>query len=439
MLDLTEQIVKKALSLGASDAVAEITKDKTHQIRFANSDITVMQNWHQVSAEIFIALQKKVVSTSISDLSKDSIENTLKNLVSAAKVSEPSSTYKGLAEGPFKYKSVEESYDRRIADLGDKAIDFVYSAINAANAKRVAGVLYSSSWERFLSTSAGINASEKGTDIEMSTRAFNEKDESGHGVACSRLLNRFNPESAGEKAGEIAKLARKPIAADAGKYDVIFDPLSFADLLNCAGRAASAFDVDAGFSCLAGMLGKKVANFRLSLYDESNASNGFGSVAFDDEGVPTQKTAIIKDGVLKNYLHNTSTAAKYSTRTTGNAGLVAPYPRNIVMDAGGYSKDELFDEVRNGIYITNVWYTRFQNYRDGSFSTIPRDGIFLIQSGQIIKSLKGIRVSDNLLRILQEIAAISRERDWIHWWEVEIPTLAPYALVKDVNITKSTM
>jgi PmbA protein len=144
---------------------------------------------------------------------------------------------------------------------------------------------------------------------------------------------------------------------------------------------------------------------------------------------------------LKNYLHNTSTAKKYKTKTTANAGLIVPSPTNTILKEGKISKEKLFKEIKNGLYVTNIWYTRFQNYLTGDFSTIPRDGIFLIKNGEIVKSVKDIRITDNLQKILENITGLSNKQEWIIWWGLEnqIPVFTPYVLVKDVNITKSAM
>jgi len=74
----------------------------------------------------------------------------------------------------------------------------------------------------------------------------------------------------------------------------------------------------------------------------------------------------------------------------------------------------------------------------GDFSTIPRDGIFLIEKGETKRSLKDIRISDNILNMLNNIALISKERQHVHWWgEADPPSLAPYVLIKNVHVTKS--
>ncbi|WP_456321235.1 metallopeptidase TldD-related protein, partial [Palaeococcus sp. (in: euryarchaeotes)] len=135
---------------------------------------------------------------------------------------------------------------------------------------------------------------------------------------------------------------------------------------------------------------------------------------------------------------NTSMARKYKRETTANAGLIMPRAWNIHVKPGDYSKEELFSEVKRGIYITNVWYTRFQNYVKGDFSTIPRDGAFLIENGEITKPIRNIRVSDNMQHILEGINALGKELYHIHWWEVDTPVFTPYVLVKDVGITKAT-
>jgi len=109
-----------------------------------------------------------------------------------------------------------------------------------------------------------------------------------------------------------------------------------------------------------------------------------------------------------------------------------------VLEPGEMSKDEILEEAGDGLYISNNWYTRFQNYRQGDFSTIPRDAMFQIQNGRLGSPVKGLRVSDNMIRILSSIRDVSKERKWIRWWEVDIPTYLGHFLVDQVGITRST-
>lgn len=440
MFEINELILKKAKELGFGDVVVLAYEQNRRQVRFANNEITVAKNWHTQRVELFVEYQKRLASTTLTALDEETIEKSLQALMKSVKNLAPKEDYYGIAEGPFEYRDIPETFDKAIIEL-DEPNEYVEAAINAAleeGAKRTAGVLYTDHNKLYLTTSNGVEAFDEGTGIEISIRAFIGDEESGHGTNSVRVLKKFDPESAGRKAGEIAKMAVNPVQGEAGTFDVIFDPLAFANLMSYMSFMSSAFAVEAGFSFLVGKLGQKVANEGVTIKDIGNMPNAYGTRKFDDEGVPTKETTIIENGVLKTYLLNTSFARKYKRETTANAGLLMPHAWNVYLSPGDYSKEELFSEVKRGIYITNVWYTRFQNYVTGDFSTIPRDGAFLIENGEIVKPIRNIRVSDNLQHILESIAALGKDLYHIHWWEVNTPVFTPYVLVKDVGITKAT-
>ena len=95
---------------------------------------------------------------------------------------------------------------------------------------------------------------------------------------------------------------------------------------------------------------------------------------FDDEGTPTQSTKIIEGGVLTSYLHNLTTAKRFKTESTGNAGWIEPDAWNLEVGHGDSGYSEMVKEMKRGMSLTSNWYTRFTNYRTGEFSTVPRDG-----------------------------------------------------------------
>jgi PmbA protein len=74
----------------------------------------------------------------------------------------------------------------------------------------------------------------------------------------------------------------------------------------------------------------------------------------------------------------------------------------------------------------------------GDFSAIPRDAMFLIENGKIVRPLREMRISDSIPRMLANISALTKERKWIKWWEVETPTLAPAAMIDKVKFTRSS-
>ena len=435
LLERTGALVRKAKSLGADEVIAKTTFGRKTQIRFSNNEVDISKVWNDYLTEVALTWQKRVVATEIRNFER--AEERVEKLFKLAKVTQPNPMYGGVASGAFAY--AESQADREISEL-EEPTGYVEQAIEAARAEvpeglNAGGTLYANYEDVYLVSSEGPTGRDARSSIELSIRAFSQKEASGHGVECSSSLRDFDPERAGRKAGEIARLAKDPVAGEEGAYDVVFDPLITGSILGTYGMMASAFYVMIQMSVFGDKLGGRVAPESVTLRD----SPGGYSVAnrlFDDEGVPARETVIIDRGVLKTYLHNTSTAKIFKAETSGNAGLVVPEAWNVELDPGDLSREELFGEVRNGLYLTNTWYTRFQNYTVGDFSTIPRDGAFAVENGEITRSLKDIRISDNALRMLGDIAAISKERQHIHWWESQYPTLSPYVLIKDVRFTR---
>jgi PmbA protein len=436
-LNKTEEIVKKAKNLGADEVVAKTTFGKYRQVRFSNNQIDITVAWNDYATEVALAWKKRLVATQINNF-RD-VDATIKQLLELARVSKKNPLFGGFAKGHFRY--AKRRADKKLGDLENPS-EYVTEAIDAAEREagskvESGGILFTKYENVCLVSSEGPVGIDSRSAIELSIRAFSQREASGHGVECVSSLKDFKPARAGMKAGQIAKLAKNPRIGDEGTYDVVFDPLIMGSSLGVWGGMVSAFSVLVHLSIFVDKLGQKVAPEFVTLKDNP-AAYSMSNRVFDDEGVPTRENVFINRGILKTYLHNASTAKLFKTTTTGNAGLVYPNPWSIEMNAGNIGKEELFEELRKGLYLTNTWYTRFQNHEKGDFSTIPRDGIFLIEKGEIKRSLKDLRISDNALAMLGNITAISKERQHVHWWgEADPPSLAPYVLIRDVHMTKS--
>jgi len=439
-MEIMDHLMRKLLDAGADDAVLSMQTTDSSQIKFSNNKLSTTMAWKTDSLNIFASIKKRIVSTSLKEFSKDAIEKSVKKILSYTDKAKPNPDYNGIAKGPFKYKSIEDSYDKRIEDFDDFGTDYVQRGINTAlaeGAKRTAGVFEMSTSRVRLKTSGNVDAEEKGTSAYFSLRAFVDSLSSGHMVSCSRTLKSLDIDRAAVFAAETAVRAKNPKSIEKGNYDVFFEPLPYSNLLDNLGEAASAFNVDAGLSCLKGKIGKRVAGEGVNLFDDMTLPNCLGSSGFDDEGVPAKKTPIIEKGVVKSYLHNTSTAKKHNVKSTGSAGLISPSPSNLVFSVGDCTREELVESIKKGVIITNVWYTRFQNYSTGDFSTIPRDGIFYVENGEIKHAVKGIRISENLLNIVNNTSGVGKCPVQVQGWEVEHAVITPPVVVNGVRITGS--
>lgn len=423
-------IVDKAQKMGADDVICQVIREKMQQVRFSNNEITVAKEFDSLMTKVFVAKGKKKAFFTLENVEK--IEEDLQKFVNLLESLQDDKDYHGIAEGPFEYGV--RTCDKSIMDAN--AAEIVSRALEVSDAARLAGVLYTKYQDVELA-SPYTEAADERSYIEISVRAF-ENGSSGHAVSCSSTLRDLDGEKASREAVELAKKAVSPALGKEGHYDILFTPLCFGTLFSSAMYSLSAFFVDSGISFLWGKMGKKVASEELSVTNDGTMEQGIFSAKFDEEGVPTKRTSLIEKGVLQNYLHNTTTARKFDAETTANAGLDVPLPQNLVIKKGRKTLDDLVGEVDKGLMVTNTWYTRFQNYMAGDFSTIPRDAIFAIERGEITRSIKNIRISDNMLRVLENVSGLGNHAEQIHWWECEYPVFSPYVLVKDVNVTVST-
>jgi PmbA protein len=435
MEDIAARIVEKAMRLGCQDAAADISVNRSYQIRFARNEAVISNRWRESTASAFVVHKKRVVASDIKDLSK--ADEAVERLVKIAKASQENPDYVGIAKGPFKYARIRPDPKVLALDDGGKHVEAAIGGALDEGAKECAGSFWKYQDEHFLATSNGAEGHDQRASLYLSIRALVSLESSGHGVACATKLSDFRPERAGHKAGRIAALARDPKPGKAGRYTVVFDPLIFGSITDQAAGRLSAWAVLAGLSPFGKKLGKRVASSQLTLYDDGSADS-IARKRFDAEGVPTRRNLLINKGILKTYLHNTSTAKKFKTKTTGNAGLVYPDSHAVFVKPGDRSRDEIFSEVKDGLWLTNTWYTRYQSYMTGDLSTIPRDGIFRIHKGEVVETWKDIRVTDNLIHLLQNIVALGDSPEQMMWWgEVAAPNFVPYAVIKDVGITRS--
>ena len=433
--------VSVAKKLGADEAVTMTVVSNERMARFANSSVTVTKTINESGMMVYLAKGGRRIIGSSSNPEKTSLAKFVGLLCKSMMSIPKDESYVPLPPKGRRFSS-KPRYDRRLERAEDLLTGYAGDAIDAAEgagAKRAAGSLEAGVVSHYIAASNGTAGEEASSKILLNIRAFTDRDASGHGLSCSADVKGFHPDIAGARAGAHSKSMRNAgeLREPGSTFSILMSPTVASNLLGLVGDLASAFSIEAGTSYLVGKMGKKVASSQLDLTDMSSGDGCLQPRSFDDEGQPTGSTKLIERGVLKSYLHNLSTAKRFKTRTTGNAGLIEPGPWNIEVGEGDSSYDEMVKEMKLGLVLTSNWYTRFKNYRTGEFSTVPRDGTYLVKSGRVEEPIKGIRISDSLERMFSSIRLLSKDREWIQWWEVDTPTLCPWVLVDGVTVTKA--
>ncbi|MFW9854404.1 MAG: TldD/PmbA family protein [Candidatus Thorarchaeota archaeon] len=426
-----------------------------NQIRFSQNKIDINKQWSSKTLHVLMVVDgDRVTIGEFTPSSKDMVKNQLISMAKFAKHMPFSPFFKGITDTSEMYSPIPQQKDPRIDEYRDKAPEDVNNCIDRAleaGAKRVAGSYFFGKKTLSFASSAGPRGTYNDTFFNMTIRAFQEElDASGQGLACGCIPSKAENDLlvAGERAGRFSKMHQGAIQAAPGKYDIIMSPAVAANILAVIPRGASPFAVMMGMSPLEDKMGDKLGPEFVSVYDNGLQPDGLGTAPFDLEGYPRQNTPIFSDGVLVNFIHNTSTAELFQTESTGNSDLVplagrakalAPSPSNTVFNNGDHNFDELLENgSRPTLYVTCNWYTRYTSRISTEYSTIPRDAAFLVENGELRTPVKNFRISDNILSHFANIDAMGNDRVQVEWWQVFVPTWIPTVRVRDCRITTAT-
>ena len=221
----------------------------------------------------------------------------------------------------------------------------------------------------------------------------------------------YNPEFIAQKAVEKALKKLNPIAIPSSKYKIVFENECFADFLNLTKSIFSAASMEEKYSKLGDKLKQKIAADSITLVDNPLLDNGYRTRPFDGEGYPSQNNVIIQNGVLQTLLHNLRTAHKFGVEPTGNgigSGSRGVSFSNFYIENGNLSKDEILQQTKDGIYITNLIGTNAgYSAASGDFS-YGAEG-FLIKNGKIDQALNPLTISGNVYELWQDIELIGND------------------------------
>jgi TldD protein len=216
----------------------------------------------------------------------------------------------------------------------------------------------------------------------------------------------------GKTAAERASKLVSAKVAPGGLFNVVLEDRIVGLLAHEAiGHCAEA-DLVYGGSFLADKIGKKVASERVTLIDDGRFPNGFGTMKYDDEGTPTQKTVIIDKGTCRSFLHSRETAQHFGVDPTGNArAWTFEYDpiirmRNTFIEAGDYSLEELVEDIKEGFFLKGG--LGGQADFNGEFMFGTQEAV-KIKNGEFTESMRGVTISGNAFEVLKNVDAVGKD------------------------------
>lgn len=220
----------------------------------------------------------------------------------------------------------------------------------------------------------------------------------------------LDPHWVGERAAFFAAhgVGGEPLAS--GSYDLVLSPLALAELLEAVlVPALVGRNVHAGRSRLAGRVGERIADPRLSLYDDPHRPMGPGATWFDAEGVLTHRLDLVRDGVLSGFAYDLRTAYRYGAVSTGSAvrggygGAPTTGFHTLVLE--GPVADVMADRA---IYVRSVVGAHTANTVTGDFSVEVSNPSF-VENGAFTTPVRTAMWGGNVFDLLFAIEGVSAD------------------------------
>jgi len=235
------------------------------------------------------------------------------------------------------------------------------------------------------------------------------------------------------KLGAKLEMAQKSATIQSGQMPVLFAPtgslvLGLPLMLGLDGK-----NVYTHISPMAGKVGEKLFDDKITVVDDPTIDGKFGSASYDDEGVAHRRNVLVERGVLKGFVYDLKTAAQSGVESTGNGSrslFSPPCPSftNLVLAAGETPVAEMIAGIDEGLLVENALGLGQGNVISGAFSN-SLSLAFKIEKGEIVGRVKDVSIAGNIYDLLQNVAAVSRETEWVYY-----DFNLPYILLPNMNI-----
>lgn len=300
-----------------------------------------------------------------------------------------------------------------------------------------AAVAYES--ETVLCNSHGLELSNRASFAGIYSDVVVCRDgESAAGFKTAQLGGDETPESISAKAYDEAMSKLGAGEVESGKYSIVMRGAQMRSMLSAFWTVFSGRSVRLGLSMLGDKLGQSIAADCITLSDDPFNPNCPVQTTFDAEGVAVCKKNIIEHGVLKTLLYNISEANKAGVETTGNAhkggyaDTVGICPYCLSIEPGEYSREQLFEQVGDGIFVTEIKGLHAgANASTGDFS-IESAG-FMIEGGKQGRAVKSFTIAGNFYELLHDVAALGCDVDYGMASGLNV-FASPDVLIKNISV-----
>ncbi|HET9405951.1 MAG TPA: TldD/PmbA family protein [Candidatus Sulfotelmatobacter sp.] len=425
--ELAQDIVRRAMNGGATTAECVLREGDEFSTLVRLGQVETLKESGSRSVGVRVFFGKRSASTYSSDFSRQGLDRMVKSALELAKITSedpfsgiPEASQLGQIEGDL------DLYHEDVYSLpGPERIDYARRCEKAAldvdpRIKNSEGGSFdAATGHKFLANSHGFVGEYRRSYCSVAAVPIAQSEDGAmqrdYWFSVSRTMKRLeSPEQVGKIAAERTLRRLGARKAKTAEVPVVFDPMVSSSILHHIFEGVNGDSVYRGASFLAGKLGEKIAGDNVTVIDDGTMPGGFGTSPFDGEGIPTRRTIVIENGVLKSYLLNTYTAKKLGLQTTANAsrglaGTPGIGPGNYFLQPGPKSPKELIGGIKEGLYVTE-FLGQGVNLVTGDYSR-GASGLW-ISGGELTYPVEEITVAGNLKQIFFNISEVANDLEF---------------------------
>jgi len=425
--EIAVDVVRRAMQGGATAAEAVVREGDEFSTLVRLGQVETLKEAGSKAIGVRVFFGQRAANTYSSDLSRAGIDRMVKSALELAKLTSedpfggiPEASQLGQLSGDL------DLFHEDVYSLpGPDRIDYARRAEKAAldldpRIKNSEGGSFdAATGHKVLANSHGFVGEYRRSYCSVAAIPIAQSDDGGmqrdYWFSVARTLGHLDPpEQVGKIAAErtLRRLGARKVKT--AEVPIVFDPMVAASILEHIFEGVNGDSVYRGASFLAGKLGEKIAGDNVTVIDDGTIVGGFGTSPFDGEGIPTRRTLVIENGVLKSYLLNTYTAKKLGLQTTGNAsrglaGTPGIGPGNYFLQPGTKSPKEIIGGIKEGLYVTE-FLGHGANLVTGDYSR-GASGLW-ISGGELTFPVEEITVAGNLKQMFFNISEIGNDLEF---------------------------
>jgi predicted Zn-dependent protease len=407
-----EALLAHALSM-VTDAEAEalFTARDAALTRFANSRI------HQNVAERDATLRMRVVRdgrtgvATTNRLDDEGLREVVARASATMALATPNPNGAPLADPVASTAGPQLGYvaatDRADPELRAAGVRAVIEAGDSAHLES-SGAFSTETATLAVANSRGMWNAHTITQAKLLTVMMDGQGASGYAQATAPDVRALDATAVGEEAADKASRGAEPIDLEPGEYPVILEEYAVATILEYLSWIGfSALAVEEGRSFME--LGTTIMGPNVTIWDDGLDPLGLPT-AIDYEGVPKRRVDLITAGLAHAVVHDTATAARAGTASTGH-GLPAPnafgpIAWNLFMAPGSTAKEVMLSGIERGVWVTRFHYVNIIHAKRGVLTGMTKDGTFLIEDGRLTRPIRNLRFTQAIPEAFSQIEAI---------------------------------